>query len=168
MNTSTLVGVFVAALLLGGAGWWFYNSNNVGSLAGEQATTTATMPEEHGETGGNAQTGTSVGVTVGTTHTVTYSDDGFSPKDITIKVGDTVAWVNNTSGDMWVASAVHPTHSVYAGTSLREHCGSGPSTTAFDQCEGGKTYTFTFTKEGLHRYHDHINASKTGSITVTQ
>lgn len=105
----------------------------------------------------------------GIVHDITYTDDGFSPKDVTIGIGDTVRWVNKSSGMMWVASSVHPTHSVYSGTTLEEHCVSGASGTAFDQCgDGTDAYTFVFTKAGTWRYHDHINAFRTGSVIVTE
>src|SRR3989344_2788172 len=55
------------------------------------------------------------------TVTVTYDGSGFSPKEIVVKLGDTVTFVNASGGKMWVASAMHPTHTVYGGTSLYEH-----------------------------------------------
>lgn len=174
MKTSTLVGALAVVVIVGGLGWWVYGQQSMAPATQETATTTPNMPTGTSEeTGGNAQTGTNAGVEVGVTvgaqtHQVTYDGNSYSPKDITIKVGDTVTWTNTSSGKMWVASAVHPTHSVYAGTTLNEHCTGGPSTTAFDMCAGGSSYTFVFTKVGTHRYHDHISASKTGSVTVTQ
>lgn len=101
---------------------------------------------------------------------VTYTNEGFAPKTLTIKKGTTVTWTNNSSSNMWVASAVHPSHIVYDGNSLREHCGTNAQT-PFDECKGdpaGATWSFTFEKVGTWGYHDHINASRTGSITVTE
>lgn len=100
--------------------------------------------------------------------TVTYSDSGFSPKEVAVALGTTVTFVNQSSSKMWVASAKHPDHTVYSGTSLSQHC---PDTTnsAFDECTGdesGKTYSFTFNKEGVWKYHDHINSKMFGSVTV--
>lgn len=101
--------------------------------------------------------------------TVIYSDQGFSPSNITVAIGTTVTFVNQSSGSMWVASAMHPTHTVYSGTSLSQHC---PDTTnaSFDECAAdapGSSFSFTFSKEGIWKYHDHINASQFGSVTVT-
>ena len=100
--------------------------------------------------------------------TVTYSDAGFSPKSVTIPVGTKVTFVNQSTKSMWVASAKHPDHTVYSGTSLSQHC---PDTTgsAFDECTAdapGKSYSFTFNKEGEWKYHDHIDATKFGSVIV--
>ena len=101
--------------------------------------------------------------------TVTYTDQGFSPKSVTITVGTKVNFVNESSGNMWVASAAHPTHTAYSGTSLSQHC---PDTAneSFDECAKdapGTTFSFTFNKEGTWKYHDHLNASKFGTVVVT-
>lgn len=99
--------------------------------------------------------------------TVTYNGTSFSPKTVTIHKGDTVTFVNSSSGQMWVASAPHPTHQGYSGTTVSQHC---PDTagTAFDQCSFGNSYTFTFEKVGSWLYHNHANTSVTGTIVVTQ
>ncbi len=66
---------------------------------------------------------------------------------------------------MWVASNQHPTHTLYAGTALSEHCPDG-SALAFDQCHTGTTYSFKFDKAGTWQYHNHSNSSEGGAITV--
>jgi len=98
---------------------------------------------------------------------ITFTDSGFSLDTVTIKKGESVTWVNQSNEGMWVASAAHPTHIVYSGTALNEHC---PDTadTAFDQCGTGNSYTFTFDKTGTWKYHNHVDASKTGTIVVTE
>src|SRR3989344_341887 len=101
--------------------------------------------------------------------TVAYTDQGFSPNSITVSLGTTVTFVNQSSGGMWVASAKHPDHTVYSGTSLSQHC---PDTTnsTFDACTAsapGGSYSFTFNKEGTWKYHDHVNASQFGTVIVT-
>jgi len=87
-------------------------------------------------------------------HTITYTDAGFSPDTLDITIGETVTFVNESNRDMWVASAIHPTHQI-----LPE----------FDQDEGtprGSTYSFTFTKAGAWKFHDHLNPGARGTITV--
>jgi len=98
--------------------------------------------------------------------TVTHTAGGFSPSVVTIRVGDTVRFVNESGGSLWVASAQHPTHTVYAGTSLAEHCGNAADNDAFDQCSTGNDYSFTFGKAGEWKYHNHVNASQTGTVVV--
>jgi plastocyanin len=99
---------------------------------------------------------------------VTYTDAGYSPNALTIKKGETVTFKNQSSRSMWPASAIHPTHRVYSGTSLDEHC---PDTagTAFDACKGflpSQSWSFTFNKTGTWKYHDHLNPGATGVVVV--
>jgi len=71
-----------------------------------------------------------------TTAEVSYSNDGFLPESVTVKVGTVVTWTNNGDSKMWVASASHPTHDI-----LPE----------FDQLTGagtGGSYSFKFTQVG--------------------
>lgn len=84
----------------------------------------------------------------------TYTDAGFSPKQLTVKKGDTVSFINQSSGAMWVASAVHPTHQVLPG---------------FDQKKSvakGGTYVYTFEKVGTWQFHNHMSPEMTGSVAV--
>jgi len=102
------------------------------------------------------------------TSMVTYTSSGFLPGTVTIKVGETVQFVNKSSGtEMWVASDSHPSHTVYSGTTKDSHC---PDTagTAFDQCTPGNTYSFTFQKIGTWGYHNHFLSDDKGTIIVTK
>lgn len=82
---------------------------------------------------------------------VTYSENGFSPASVTVKVGEKVKFVNQGSGGMWVASAMHPTHQLYP---------------EFDQLSTGNEYTFEFKKAGSWNYHNHVNPSHFGKVIV--
>lgn len=102
------------------------------------------------------------------TYDVVYTDAGYSPATLTIKVGDTVNFKNESSGGDWVGSAMHPTHTAYSGTTLQQHC---PDTAndAFDECSAdkpGESWSFTFAKIGSWGYHNHVNAKHFGKITV--
>jgi len=153
--------VVVAIIVIVGGYWWWQGtqapaeSNAADATAGDTAdVTTAPMPV--------------IGSTTQETivaPTVTYDGKTFSPSAVTIKKGGTVTWKNTSSGKMWVASAQHPTHTVYSGTSRSEHC-PDTSNTTFDQCEGGGDYSFTFDKVGTWNYHDHINAGVFGKVIV--
>lgn len=101
---------------------------------------------------------------------ITRTDSGFQPTVTTIKKGATVIFRNDSSENMWPASAVHPTHTAYNGTSLSEHC---PDTTGatFDACQGyapGTSWEFTFDKVGTWGFHDHLHSQFTGKIIVTE
>ena len=105
---------------------------------------------------------------------VTYNEEGFSPETVTVSQGDVVQFVNDSTNDMWVASAVHPTHEEYSGTTREEHCATpaaGTSTAvdtddAFDQCEAGNEYSFTFDQIGSWGYHNHLVPQDTGTVIV--
>lgn len=101
---------------------------------------------------------------------VTLTDSGFSPAALTIRAGETVRFVNQSSRGMWVGADEHPTHTEYDGTSTREHCADGLNTNgSFDQCQQaapGSFWEYTFEKSGTFGFHNHVGASNTGTIVV--
>ncbi len=150
MNRNT-TGVVIALIVVAG-GWYLLRGTPVSAPAAEApavdaTTAAATTPSEV---------------------TITYTDQGFSPQNVSVAEGQTVTWVNQSSGSMWVASAAHPDHTVYDGTSRSAHCAAGYSgPVPFDECSAGASYRFTFDKAGTWKYHNHADASKFGSVTVT-
>ncbi len=101
------------------------------------------------------------------TVTVLYGPGGFSPSTVTIRAGDTVTFVNNGGDEMWVASAPHPSHTGYDGTSRDQHCAAGyTGPQPFDQCAVGTNYSFMFQKAGTWAYHNHGNSADHGAVVV--
>ncbi|MBI2109159.1 MAG: hypothetical protein HYT93_03200 [Parcubacteria group bacterium] len=95
---------------------------------------------------------------------VTYTKDGFSPETVEIKAGETVMFKNESELSLWVASAIHPTHSLYPKKSSSDCLGS-----SFDACAvtaPGSSWSFAFTEVGSWNYHNHIQANHRGTITV--
>lgn len=84
---------------------------------------------------------------------VTLTADGFSPATLTIKAGDKVTWVNKSGTSATVNSDPHPTHTDYSPLNL----GTFPD---------GGTLSLTFDKPGIYKYHNHLNPSQSGTITV--
>lgn len=87
---------------------------------------------------------------------IKMSASGFEPKSLTVKKDSTVTFKNEGDVDQWPASALHPTHQVLPG---------------FDALKGvkpGESYTYTFEKVGTWKYHDHLNPTLFGSVTVTE
>lgn len=154
MNSTGWVAVAVVVVLIAGGAWW-YTQQPAATNTNEQG-----IPNE---TGGNVPDTTA---TEPKTVTVNYTNSGFSPSTITINKGDTVTFTNSSSGNMWVASDEHPTHTAYAGTALSQHC-PADSGVAFDQCVAGATYSFKFDKAGSWTYHNHA-ASQLGGTVVVQ
>jgi plastocyanin len=96
--------------------------------------------------------------------TINYTSDGFSPSTVTINSGDTVIWKNQSDRNMWVASAVHPTHTIYPEQSEGQCLGS-----AFDACEAtpkDSVYEFTFNETGSWKYHNHTRSAHIGTVVV--
>ncbi|MGB2580657.1 MAG: cupredoxin domain-containing protein [Minisyncoccia bacterium] len=89
-----------------------------------------------------------------TTTTVTYTNDGFKPAELTVKTGTVVTFLNQSDTKMWIASAPHPTHTLY------------PEFDAKTSVIKGGSYSFTFNKIGTHAYHNHMQLGKYGKIIV--
>ena len=85
--------------------------------------------------------------------TITYSNSGFSPAKLTVKAGDTVTVVNNSSGSLQFDSDPHPDHT--DNTELN-----------IGIIAKGKSATMTLTKKGTWGYHNHLSSTDTGTITV--
>jgi len=85
---------------------------------------------------------------------VTYTDEGFSPNVVEINQGDTVEFVNQSRRPMWVASNRHPAHDTL------------PTFDQFTVSGFGENWQYTFDQKGEWGYHDHVNASMGGVVTV--
>lgn len=85
--------------------------------------------------------------------TVTITASGFSPKTMTVKVGEAVTWKNESNNSVIVASDPHPTHTDLPGFES-------------SALTSGGTYTFTFTKAGSFGYHNHNNPSTKGTVVA--
>jgi len=77
----------------------------------------------------------------------------FSPAVLSIKIGETVTWINQDLFKHKIASDPHPTH-----TDL-------PELISGDLSEG-QNYTFNFKTAGEYSYHDELNPIKKGIIKV--
>lgn len=86
--------------------------------------------------------------------TIRYTDNGYSPSNVTVAPGTKVTFVNESSASMWVASGPHPQHTLL------------PEFDALRGYAAGTSYSFTFTKTGEWPFHNHLKASHFGKITV--
>lgn len=98
------------------------------------------------------------------THIVEMTSKGFSPEETIINQGDTVNFIN-AGESRWPATNVHPTHTVYPGSSASK-CGGADELSSFDSCGPTDDYSFTFDLKGRWRYHDHFSPGKGGIIVV--
>lgn len=163
-------GIIIAIVVLGGGYLLWANSQGTTGTSDTNVPVVNTIVDDSGsatDIGSSDTSGTNQEppTTAPMSATVAYNGTSFEPKTVTIAKGGTVTWQNRGSGSMWVASARHPDHTVYAGTTRDQHC-PGASETAFDQCESGASYSFMFNKTGTWNYHDHTNASVFGTVVV--
>ncbi|MBI3620430.1 cupredoxin domain-containing protein [Candidatus Roizmanbacteria bacterium] len=84
---------------------------------------------------------------------VTVTASGFDPAVITVKKGTKVAWFNGSGTIANVSSAKHPTHLVYPKLNLGDFA-------------DGQSVSLVFTDAGIFKYHNHLNPSQFGSVTV--
>jgi len=84
--------------------------------------------------------------------TITYTNEGFVPATIEVGAGAMIHFVNESDTEMWVASDNHPAH-----TDLP----------TFDQFKPGDMFMYVFEEPGTWEYHDHLQPSFGGSVTVT-
>lgn len=96
------------------------------------------------------------------TYVIRYTDSGYEPSSLIVKKGAVAVFKNESSAEMWAASAMHPTHAVYPSV-------GGCIGSTFDACRGfkpGEEWTFVFDAAGTWKYHDHLNPRYFGSIMV--
>ena len=102
------------------------------------------------------------------TVTIRITASGFSPAAVTVDKDTRVTFRNESAGDSWPASAMHPTHRAYPESDILK-CGTAEKNTIFDACGGiapGASWSFTFTEKGSWKYHDHLSPARTGTIMV--
>ena len=163
-----VIAIIVVIILAAGA---YALLHTPSASAPAQTTTTSTTvvatTTDTTSTGGDVSVGGTV--SVGTPVTITYDGTSFSPKTVTIKVGQSVTWMNQSTSGMWIASNPHPVHTGYDGTTEAQHCAPGYTGPApLDECSGNNSFTFTFTKVGTWGYHNHEGAEDGGTVIVTQ
>lgn len=146
-NTYLIIGVVLVLVIAGVVFVKQKGGNEVLAPTGEEVSMPTTPAAAN-------PTPTAPSIAESASKTITYTDSGFSPTTLTIKSGDTVVFKNSGSKDFWPASAIHPTHTIYPEFDAKK--GIAP----------GATYSFTFTRIGSWKYHNHLNPSLTGTITV--
>ncbi|MBP9669581.1 MAG: hypothetical protein KBE09_04820 [Candidatus Pacebacteria bacterium] len=87
-------------------------------------------------------------------HIVLRLPHSFYPRIMRIASGDTVRFVNLTFQPMWPAAGPHPTHTTY------------PEFDARNEVAPGRSWRFTFSKEGTFAFHDHAAPALSGIVVV--
>ena len=166
-NMTIIVGIIILLIIFAGAALFTKEAEAPEGDLNDTATTTDSMATTTDDTSvmhDDGNTTTDEGITI-----VTYTKDGFSPKGVTISVGDTVRFENESGPSMWVATAQHPTHTVYPDTDIKK-CDTAEEEGIFDACrnyEAGDNWDYTFTEVGEWFYHNHSRANHFGKVIVT-
>ena len=83
-------------------------------------------------------------------HTVEMLDFEFSPREITIRKGDTVTWTNKGKGPHYVMTS------------------SGKRILDSKTIHSGESWSYTFEDLGTHRYFSPIYSAMSGSVYVEE
>ncbi len=84
---------------------------------------------------------------------IDYTDSGYTPATLTVKVGQTITVKNSSSAAMSFNSDPHPIHTSFSELNL-------------GKIDAGGSKTLTLNKAGTYTYHNHLKASHKGSIVV--
>lgn len=169
--------LWALAVVIIAGGWYLYSAKGSAQAPSESSETPA---QETADTDADAQVGVPPVVPAAKPNTeaaatppagalaqvIAYTDAGFSPSSVTIKKGQTIRWTDNSVSNVWPASAVHPEHGAYPQKSSSDCLGS-----SFDACRGlsqGESWDFTFDHAGNWKFHNHLKASQTGVVNVTE
>jgi len=94
---------------------------------------------------------------------IAYTDNGFNPPHIALSRGQSVRFINNSSQDLWVASAPVGGGAVYRGHPSA--CGQS----AFDSCavlRPKQFWEFTFEDVGTWGYRNNVRPEQIGVLRV--
>ena len=146
MSSRNLVITIVVVVVVLLAGWFLVKSQQTQVTPAPQ-----TPPTVNGNPTPTASESSPSAMMAGTV--VTVSNTGFTPKVITIKAGDSVTWTNSDSANHTVNSSPHPTHTDNPFLNL-------------GTIAPGANKSLSFPTAGTYKYHDHLNPTFFGSVTV--
>lgn len=90
--------------------------------------------------------------------TITATDTGFDPKEVTINAGESITWVNNSSRTIQIGSANHPTHTVNPDLTGGQYVIEVPV---------GQSKTVSAgIKVGRWAFHNHLKPSEGGTVVI--
>lgn len=146
--------IILAVVIVALAGIWYFalrdtDTDNSDTVNTEQTDTTNTPSDETPA----ADEGDEQAETAPESVTITYTNNGFSPRSYTVKAGGTVTVRNDSDQVLDFASDPHPVHT----DNLDLNAGV---------ISPGQSKTFTPTRTGEWGIHNHENDSHTGTLTV--
>lgn len=151
MSSRNIVIAAVVILLVIFGGWYLTRPKPQTPLETSQTQTPKPLPTESAATSESTEEAM---MEEKEGSVVKISASGFTPKNITIKVGGSVSWENEDNEDHTVNSAPHPTHTLF------------PILNQVGLIIPEGTKSVKFTTAGIFKYHDHLNPSLNGTVTV--
>jgi len=136
--------VIIGLLIIGGVFWFTQRDETADAPAPSSSTDSSTSTST--ETPANASEAAVM-------QTIVYTNSGFTPGTITVKAGEQIKVTNNSSSDLDFASDLHPTHTKQPELNI-------------GVIAPGESKNFNISKTGSWDYHNHDNASHTGTIVV--
>lgn len=147
-KTFLVIGVLAVILL----GYVYFRGVNKNQPEGVQNVSTQTAAPETAPAATPSTAASESGIMNNET-VVNITANGFEPKSVNVMVGTKVTWKNMSGEAVSIASAVHPTHLLYPPLNLG---------TVAD----GTSVSLIFPKAGSYKYHNHLNSSMIGTVTV--
>lgn len=142
-----IVPIVIAVLVVGGVLAFVLMSGSDSDTPSESSTTNQTQaPSQSAED-------TSPQTPAPSETTIVFTDSGFDPSNYEVAVGGTVTVQNDSSSSLEFSSDSHPTHQ------------DNPELNT-EVIEPGETTTFVAETEGEWGFHDHLDHTKTGILTV--
>ncbi len=149
--------IILAVVVVGAGAFWFLSRDSEPENTDQSTTSPSQVDEaDNRQAAGNNQAETNTDTATPSAAeevVITVSSNGFSPRTVTVKAGQTIKIVNNTNDTVDFASDDHPTHTIQSELNVGD-------------IEPGESATFTVESVGTWGYHDHNNDSLLGTIIV--
>lgn len=143
----------VGVLIVAGLGAWALSAN--GPETDSEAATKTTNDATSSQLAEGSDTTATDTPASAEAATLVFTDNGFEPSSITVRKGTVITIKNDSSNSVQFSSDDHPSHR------------DNPEMNAATISAGAST-TYTANTVGTFGFHDHIDSSKTGTVTVTE
>lgn len=156
MNKKALIiGVVIAVVFVGGVFAVFMMDKDANAPASDSVATTQQSTQDQTSEQSNTQSENVSTNTSNLAATIVFTDSGFSPDKTVVKKGATVTVKNDSKNPVQFSSDDHPSHRLETEMNLRV-------------LQPGESASFIITRVGSWGYHDHIDDSMVGTLTVTE
>ena len=145
-RTGVIVTGLVGVALAIGVALAVANNDNESSTNTSNNGSTSKTTDQTAGTGANTSPDEAVA-------TISYNSSLFSPSQVTVKAGDTIAIKNDSSEEIDLRSDPHPVHTANPELNI-------------GLVVPGEIKTFKVTAKGSFGYHNHLDPNQTGTIVV--